>query len=248
MRRMRTAAIALLLCSCVASSDDAGDDDPGTDDGFADQVGDVGVDWPHHHGGPGAPTAAALRARVAGCAHVAGGPYAADSGGTANISICGFPGAVVWTADLDVDCDGKQSAKCNLQTDPDFMNQTAATDSNGQPLDAAALPFVVIPGRSTKFDYRAAGLAMGSVVAVLYQDHVEYGPLGDLGPTSIIGEASYAMAASLGINPNPSTGGVSSGVTYIAFTPMDAILDTIESHNEAVSVGMAHAQALLAAP
>jgi hypothetical protein len=89
---------------------------------------------------------------------------------------------------------------------------------------------------------------MGSVVAVLYQDHVEYGPLGDIGPTAIIGEASYAMAAALGMNPNPSSGGVGSGVTYIAFTPTNAILDVIEDHEEAVTVGIAHAQALLAAP
>src|SRR6185503_2965501 len=110
------------------------------------------------------------------------------------IPICGLPGAVFWKADLDVDCDGKMTAQCNLPTDPAYQNQTAATDSMGQPLDAAALPYVVIPGKSTRFDYSAAGLKMGSVFAVIYKDTVMYGVAGDIGPTAIIGEASYRMA------------------------------------------------------
>jgi hypothetical protein len=128
------------------------------------------------------------------------------------------------------------------------MPETAAVDSSGDPLDAAALPFVVVPGRSSRFDYRAAGLAMGTVVAVVYADRVEYGPLGDIGPTSIIGEASYAMADRLGIDPDPSSGGVEGGVLYIAFTGADAKLATIEDHDEAVTVGVDRARDLLATP
>jgi hypothetical protein len=239
--------MCLLLVACA--TDDDGSQPPGGDRD-PNKLGDVGSEWPGDHGGDtsGAPTPDELRARVAGCAMVAGGSYAKDSGGTANISLCRFPGAIVWTADLDVDCDGKQTTKCNPQTDPDFMPETAANDSHGNPLDAGALPFVVIPGVSTRFDYRAAGLSMGTVVAVLYQNRIVYGPLGDVGPVSIIGEASYATAEGLGINPNPSTGGASSGVTYIAFTGTTAKLDTIEDHDEAVATGVMLAEALLAAP
>jgi hypothetical protein len=38
-----------------------------------------------------------------------------------------------------------------------------------------------------------------------------------VGPEATIGEASYATAVALGINPDPGRGGVSSGVTYIIF-------------------------------
>ena len=189
------------------------------------------------------PTAADLLAKLATCDPVVGGPFATDGGGTADVSICGYAGAVFWKADLDVDCDGVETAQCNLTTDPAFQAQTAATDSNGDFLDAAALPFVVVPGISSRFDFAAAGLEMGSVVAVIYQDHVEYGPLGDIGPTAIIGEASYAMAAALGIDPDPSTGGVESGVAYIAFP--STTVAPIESHDAAVQLGIARARDLL---
>jgi len=197
---------------------------------------------------PGNPTAAQLLARIASCDSVVGGPYASDASGPAEISICGYPDAVAWTADLDIDCDGKTTPQCNLSTDPSYMDQTAATDSNGDPLDAATLPFVVIPGRSARFDYIDAGLGMRSVVVVIYDGKVEYGVLGDVGPQAIIGEASYRMAELLGIDPDPSTGGVESGVAYIVFTGEGAKVDVIEDHDEAVTLGIERATQLLAAP
>src|SRR6185369_16467436 len=139
--------------------------------------------------------------------------------------------AVFWEADLDIDCDGKESTQCNLGTDPDFQNQTSATDSHGDPLDSASLPFVVVPLPSARFDASAAGLEFGSVIAVIYRDKVEYGVFGDEGPTSIIGEASVAMATSLGIDADPSTGGADGGVSYIAFTGASAMTPVIEDHS-----------------
>lgn len=197
--------------------------------------------------GPSAPTAAELLARLASCNQV-GGEYATDSGGAPTIGICGLPGAVFWTADLDIDCDGKVSAQCNTSTDPSFENQTSATDSHGDPLDAATLPYVVIPLPSSRFDYAAHGLALGSVVALIYHEHVEYGVLGDEGPSAIIGEASYRMAQLLGIDPDPSTGGADSGVSYIAFTGAGAVVPVIEDHDMAVQLGITSARAMLASP
>ncbi|CAN5491871.1 hypothetical protein BH09MYX1_BH09MYX1_65090 [soil metagenome] len=78
---------------------------------------------------------------------------------------------------------------------------------------------------------------MGSVVAVIYGGKIEYGILGDTGPLNIIGEASYAMAKNLGIDPNPATGGVDKGVTYIAFTGTAAVVKKKEDHGEAVTLG-----------
>jgi Fungal chitosanase of glycosyl hydrolase group 75 len=217
----RGLVLGLLLAAC--GSDDAPPDAP--------------VDGP-------APLASRLLARIASCDPRIGGPYAPDVGEPATVSICGLPGAVSWTAELDVDCDGKRSAKCNTTTDPSYQDQTAATDSNGDPLDAAALPFVVVPGASTRFDYRAAGLAMGSVFAVIHRDRIEYGIAGDVGPSAIIGEASYRMAELLGIDPDPSTGGTDEPVAYIGFTGAGAIVAPIDDHERAVSLGRELATAL----
>lgn len=222
----------IVLLGLVAACGDDAAMDPGPD--AAEILPDA----------PGDPTAAQLLGAISTC-NVVGGKYAKDSGGAATVDICGLTGAVFWKADLDVDCDGKMTAKCNLGTDPAYMNQTAATDSMGNALDAAALPYVVVPGVSTRWSYRAAGLAMGSVVAVIYGDHLEYGVLGDVGPVAAIGEASYRMAELLTINPNPSTGGTAAEVAYIAFTGMAAEVDVIEDHAMAVEIGVAHAKLLL---
>jgi hypothetical protein len=224
--------VIVILGLVAACGDDAAMMDPGPD--AAEIMPDA----------PGDPTAAQLLGALTAC-NVVGGKYAKDGGGTPTVDICGLAGAVFWKADLDVDCDGKMTAKCSLATDPDYMSQTAATDSMGDPLDAAALPYVVVPGVSTRWSYRAAGLAMGSVVAVIYGDHLEYGVLGDVGPVAAIGEASYRMAELLTINPNPSTGGTAAEVAYIAFTGMAAEVDVIEDHAMAVQIGVAHARSLL---
>jgi len=196
---------------------------------------------------PAAPSAADLLAKLATCTKI-GGDFATDSGGTQNIAICGLTNAVFWKADMDIDCDGKMSAQCNSTTDPAYQNQTSATDSNGQPLDAATLPYVVVPLQGTRFDYSAAGLELGSVFAVIYNNHVEYGVFGDEGPSSIIGESSYRMAQLLGIDPDPATGGADSGVAYIGFTGASAVVPVIEDHDMAVQLGIAKARALLAGP
>jgi hypothetical protein len=234
------AVIALGGCGGVGMMM-TGDDDV---DAAADGVDGTG---PMPDAPLGLPTAAELLAKVATCTSI-GGLYSPNAGDPGTVSICSLPNAVFWKADLDVDCDGKMSTHCNLQTDPDYQNQTAATDSHGAALDAAALPYVVVPGHSTRWDYRASDLHFGTVFAVIYHDTVVYGVFGDLGPTAIIGEASYAMAAALGIDPDPSTGGVDSGVTYIAFTGTSAVASPIESHDAAVAIGIDRARALIAGP
>jgi hypothetical protein len=225
--------VVLALAAC-------GGPDASAPDGAIDGA-DPGID------SAGAPTADELLAKLATCDRV-GGDYATDSGEAQTIEICGLSSAVFWKADLDVDCDGKMSAQCNLTADPAYQGETSATDSNGDPLDAAALPYVVVPLPSSRFDYAAGGLALGSVIAVIYNGRVQYGVFGDEGPSSIIGEASYAMASSLGIDPDPSTGGVDSGVAYIAFTGSDAVVPVIEDHAMAVALGEARARALVDSP
>jgi hypothetical protein len=106
---------------------------------------------------------------------------------------------------------------------------------------------VVIPQSSNGFNYKTAGLKMGSVVAVIYGSKVAYGILGDVGPAGVIGEASYAMAQQLGLNPSPTSGGADSGVTYIAFTGASAVVSKNEDHAQAVTVGQAAANKVVQA-
>ncbi len=149
-----------------------------------------------------------------GCAKVVSAhKYATDDGGAATIDICGLNGAVFWKADMDIDCDGRDvgDGKCP-GNDCCYQPQTAFTNKAGQPLAASVTPYVVIPG-----DFKYTGLNGGTVVAVIYNNKLEYAIFGDTGPNNIIGEASYACAANLGINPDPGNGGTGSGVTYIAF-------------------------------
>src|SRR2546421_10780648 len=40
-----------------------------------------------------------------------------------NISMYSLTNATFWTADMDIDCDGRETAFCNKKTDPDFQNQ-----------------------------------------------------------------------------------------------------------------------------
>jgi hypothetical protein len=183
----------------------------------------------------GSVSAAQLLSKVQGCSQISNGKYRTDDETSAVIPVCGANGAVFWKADMDIDCDGQVTSKCNGDTDPWFQDDTAFHQSNGQPLIADKLPYVVVPSPSSTWDYRQSGIKGGGVVAVIHNDKVEYAVVGDTGPANIIGEASYATANALGIDPDPETGGTDSGVTYILFK--NSSVSPIESHDKAVSVG-----------
>lgn len=183
----------------------------------------------------GSVSAAALLAKVTSCSQISSGKYRTDEETSATVPVCGKNGAVFWKADMDIDCDGQVTAKCNGSTDPWFQDDTAFHQSNGQALRADSLPYVVVPSTSSIWKYTSSGIKGGGVVAVIYNGKVEYAVVGDTGPTQIIGEASYATARALGIDPDPETGGTDSGVTYILFK--NSQVSPIESHSAAVSLG-----------
>ncbi|WP_367039155.1 glycoside hydrolase family 75 protein [Streptomyces sp. Je 1-332] len=188
-------------------------------------------------------SAAALLARTATCQQVSLGKYRTDGGAPANVPVCGKRGAVFWKADMDIDCDGRPSRACNRRTDPLFQNTTAFQESGGRQLSAEGLPYVVVPGASRIWSHTRHGITGGSVAAVIHGGKVLYAVVGDTGPTDLIGEASYAAAKSLGINPDPRSGGTDAGVTYIVFTGPKA--SPIESHRAAVARGDALARQFL---
>ncbi|WP_405900749.1 glycoside hydrolase family 75 protein [Streptomyces sp. NBC_00727] len=184
--------------------------------------------------------AADLLAKVSACEQVSNGKYRTDEATLPTVPVCGANGAVFWKADLDIDCDGQVTAACNPATDPAFHGDTAFHTSDGRPLNAERLPYVVVPAPSGVWDYTESGIKGGGVVAVVHGEKVEYAVVGDVGPERIVGEASYATAKSLGINPDPSSGGAPSGVTYILFR--DSRVSPIEDHEAAVRTGRALAE------
>ncbi|MFD9502259.1 glycoside hydrolase family 75 protein [Streptomyces sp. NPDC060035] len=185
-------------------------------------------------------SAADLLAEVKTCTRISHGKYRMDQGGPAKVPVCGTKGAVFWKADMDIDCDGRITAACSRKTDPSFLPGTAFQTSVGEPLDSARLPYVVVPGPGPLWNYTKSRIAGGGVAAVIYRGKVQYAVVGDTGPTGIIGEASYAAAEALGIDPDPKTGGTASGVTYILFK--NSRVSPIESREAAVTVGRASAR------
>ncbi|MFG2570459.1 glycoside hydrolase family 75 protein [Streptomyces sp. NPDC048567] len=184
--------------------------------------------------------AAELLAKASACEQVSNGKYRTDEATSATVPVCGADNAIFWKADLDIDCDGQVTAACNPSTDPAFHGDTAFHASDGRPLNAAKLPYVVVPAPSGVWDYAKSGIKGGGVVAVVHGEKVEYAVVGDVGPERIIGEASYATAKSLGIDPDPGSGGAPSGVTYILFK--DSRVSPIEDHEAAVRTGRALAE------
>ncbi|MEK2474110.1 glycoside hydrolase family 75 protein [Streptomyces noursei] len=194
--------------------------------------------------GNGTPSATDLLAATQNCHQVSHGTFKASLGG-APIPVCSSNGAYYWHSSMSVDCDGQATDKCNSHTDPDYRSTTAVPQSNGAPLNAATTPYVVLPDRHSPIwsYFNEAGIRPGDVIAVIYGGHVEYAIFGDVGDSDHIGEASYATAAALGINPDPHKGGVPGGVTYIAFPHTRP--NIVEDHGQAVTNGAAAATAFL---
>jgi len=162
--------------------------------------------------------------------------FSTDSGKT--VHVCALPGtagtadsggAIFWNADMDIDCDGVTTTNCpgtGANKDPSYYYQTSfagpnsAQSKDGPALSAEKTPYVVIPDEITNVDQQNGG----NIVAVIYNGQIEFAVFGDQieyqkgDASEPIGEASVRTAKGLGIPASPATGGVSGGVTYIAFT------------------------------
>jgi hypothetical protein len=183
------------------------------------------------------PSIAQLKARIAkGCTKVSKSNYKTDDDASkATVSICKAGTAYVWTADMDVDCDGVRTSKCNEKTDCCFQNQTSFETSKGKPFRADSTHYFVIPLPSSRFSYKKAGIKPGTTAAIIFGNKMVYAVFADEGPSNIIGEASYATNVALGVNPNPSSGGTDGPVTYIVFP--NAVPSPVESNSAITSKG-----------
>jgi hypothetical protein len=192
------------------------------------------------------PSADQLLAKAQGCADkLTKKPLQADEDADPGVDVCGLKGAVYFKADMDVDCDGQTTDQCNKNTDCCYQDDTTFHQSDGKPLNAAKLPYIVLPRDGDNWDWHKQGIDGGSVVAVIYNGKVTYAIFGDTDSPEKAGEASYATARSLGINPDPKSGGVDDGVTYLVFSNVKA--NPIESHDSAVTAGQQAAQEFIAA-
>ena len=194
------------------------------------------------------PDAGTLLGLLGSCMQISNGLFAPQSGYPKDVPVCALKGAVYWRSEMAVDCDGKSTTACSAQTDPQFQGSTVGKDSAGNSLDAALVPYVEVPQVSALFDYRAAGLSMGSVVAVIYRGNLAYGVLGHEQGSDVIGAGSVAMAAQVGINPDPVKGGLQTeAVTYIAFTGAANTVPALEDVAGAAKLAQQAAAALIAA-
>ncbi|MFD9903046.1 glycoside hydrolase family 75 protein [Streptomyces sp. NPDC059063] len=192
----------------------------------------------------GAPVRAAdLLAELRSCRQISHGKYRRDAGALATVPVCAKRGAVFWKADMDIDCDGRPSRACNRRTDPLFLPTTSFQQTDGRQLSSQALPYVVVPGASRRWNHAKHGITGGTAVAVIHRGRVRYAVVGDTGPKDLIGEASYATAKALGINPDPRTGGAAGGVTYLLF--QGPKVAPIESRRAAAARGEALARRFL---
>ncbi|WP_432992703.1 ricin-type beta-trefoil lectin domain protein [Dactylosporangium sp. CA-233914] len=190
------------------------------------------------------PTASQLLARTSTCNQVSNGKYATDDGGAATVAICKSGSAYFWTADMDIDCDGIGTSRCNASTDPWYQAQTSFATSTGSYFTSDVTRYYVIPLPSSRFDYGASGIRPGAVAAVVYNNQVAYAVFADEGPDNIIGEGSYALATALGIDPNPASGGTAGPVTFIVFP--SSVPSPVESNTAIDNTGSAAAGAWVA--
>ncbi|WP_412537898.1 glycoside hydrolase family 75 protein [Longispora sp. K20-0274] len=163
-----------------------------------------------------APTARQILARAGqNCRVVSDGKLATDDGRAGTVNVCKAGSGLVFRADLDIDCDGVATREC--AADRTRGSDTAVHTSKGRPFNPVTSHYYVLPIPTAKFSYARQGIRPGSVAAIIYHDKLVYAVFADVGPRNVLGEASYSVAKALGINANPNTGGVDSGVTYVVF-------------------------------
>lgn len=162
------------------------------------------------------------------------------------------PPTIVFISSAAIDCDGQYSSLCS--SDPTNLSDTSFHQSNGQPLNPVVLPWYVLPETPNPiFDYSSYGIQGGQSGLCIYGSRMQYGVFGDErgrdvgnGSGLAVGEVSYAMAVSLGIPPDPNTGGVDDGVMYIVFTSSENVVTPIERQDQAVTTGQNALDALMA--
>ncbi|KZP20395.1 glycoside hydrolase family 75 protein [Athelia psychrophila] len=125
--------------------------------------------------------------------------------------------ALVFTADMDVDCDGIDY-KCSKNPDGDDETDYGA-------LAAYEVPYIVIPEGYVNAQIKL--LPGNNIVAVICGGKMYYGIFGDTNgdKPEVIGEASWRFAQTcFGDSISGNNGHAQADVTYIVFTGQDAVM------------------------
>lgn len=152
-------------------------------------------------------------------------------------------GHVLITSDADTDADGSPDAD---QIDASGLKETALGKDNGwqgdgEYVNARSIPYFVLP--SNWLAVTNVECRLGDIARLTYQDRTVYAIYADVGPSSIIGEASIVAVESLGHNPWNSqrtkiNSGIPHGVNY-EIIPQSADLsqtinfETIQAYGKA---------------
>jgi len=171
-------------------------------------------------------TVAALyqKAQAASCAIQLDTGNFIDTGG-GNAHYCGdsstSPKYVYWMSNMDTDCDGSSlSGPC--ANDPSHSSQTTF-NYQGKPLDAQAIPYVVINDQDS-FKPSSFGIQGLAVVGVVCAHVLKWAVFGDTNAASQMGEASIFLAQQcFGGSMSGDNGHEQPDVLYFAFTGSDAV-------------------------
>lgn len=171
--------------------------------------------------------------------------FCCQAGKPKDVSMFRLTNAVFWTADMDIDTDGRETPLCNKKRDPDFQNELSC----GTDIAADETPYFVIPAGKPA-NAKRRGIEIGQVAAIICSNQVVYAVfLDECGVKGLIGEASVATANLLGVDSDPQTGGTDGPVTYLVFTgPGGRIADPKDyaNHKLAVEIGNRCAKEMLA--
>ena len=118
-------------------------------------------------------------------------------------------GSLAFKAGAAIDVDGSGGS----HGDPCKQWETSLKTSDGKSLNADNTPYFVLPPQVAK----KYGIKPGDLGTISYNGKTIPAIFGDVGPKNKIGEVSRYAAQQLGINASPTSGGVSSGVSYNVF-------------------------------
>lgn len=139
---------------------------------------------------------------------------------------------MIYECKFAIDSDGVADA-----SDKSHQNKTSLRNADGSSLNAKLDSFAVIPldrreaakegkaKRSDLPDFGTLGISIGDIGVAFWENAVVPFVIGDEGPPNDLGEGSIKMAADLGFDSNPSTGGFNAkdilnmrkGVLHIVF-------------------------------
>jgi peptidoglycan hydrolase-like protein with peptidoglycan-binding domain len=183
-------------------------------------------------------------------------------GGLTGMPVAEVTSAVIYECKFAIDSDGVADA-----SDTSHQNKTSLRNADGSSLNAKLDRFAVIPmdrkeatkeglvKRSDLPDFGKLEISIGDLGVAFWGNAVVPFMIGDEGPPNNLGEGSIKMAADLGFDSNPSTGGFNAkdilnmgkGVLHIIFPRSSDVASNSNATGRTREQVLADAQALFAA-